>query len=79
MQCIRCEGFMIEDCFDDPGHADGHGMVAWRCINCGEVLDAVIQHHRASPSPHCAPLFKRSHPRHTNSLFVGPATRDDRL
>jgi hypothetical protein len=69
MRCLRCQGFMIEDCFDDQGQADGPGLVAWRCINCGEVLDTVIQQHRASPSPECALLFKRTHPRQTNRGF----------
>ena len=38
MRWLRCQGFMIEDRFDDPGLVDARGMVAWRCINCGEVL-----------------------------------------
>ena len=62
MRCYRCQGFMIEDRFD-PEEGDRPGMVAWRCINCGEVLDAVIQHHRYSPSPDCVPLVRRTHPR----------------
>ena len=69
MRCLRCQGFMIEDGFDDPGLADARGMVAWRCINCGEVLDAVIRQHRALPSPECTPPFKRTHPRPRNSAF----------
>ena len=51
MRCLRCQGFMIEDRFVHPEHADTLEVVAWRCINCGEVLDAVIHHHRALPSP----------------------------
>jgi hypothetical protein len=26
MRCLRCQGFMIEDRFDDPGLADARGM-----------------------------------------------------
>ena len=67
MRCCRCQGFMIEDRFD-PEQGDSPRMVAWRCINCGEVLDAVIQHHRYSPSSN-APLVRRTHPRPPNSGF----------
>jgi hypothetical protein len=41
---------MIEDRFVDLNQADSLWMVAWRCVNCGEVLDAVIHHHRSLPS-----------------------------
>jgi hypothetical protein len=51
MRCIRCQGFMIEDRFVDLSQADSLWMVAWRCVNCGEVLDAVIHHHRSLTSP----------------------------
>lgn len=49
MRCIRCRGLMIEDRFVDL-EKDILCVVAWRCINCGEVLDTVIHHHRSLPS-----------------------------
>jgi hypothetical protein len=48
MRGARCQGFMVEDRFLDMGQADIRWAFVWRCINCGEVLDAVIQHHRCS-------------------------------
>jgi len=55
MRCRRCQGFMIEDRFVHREHADTLEVVARRCINCGEILDAVIHHHRALPSPITVP------------------------
>lgn len=46
MRCGRCKGLMVWDRFLDMGQADILWAFAWRCINCGEVLDAVIQDHR---------------------------------
>jgi hypothetical protein len=50
MRCARCQGFMVEDRFLDMGQADILWAFVWRCVNCGEVLDAVIQHHRGCRS-----------------------------
>jgi hypothetical protein len=50
MNCARCKGLMVWDRFLDMGQADILWTSAWRCINCGEVLDAVIQDHRRSLS-----------------------------
>jgi hypothetical protein len=46
MRCARCNGLMVWDRFLDMGQADILWAFAWRCINCGEVLDAVIHDHR---------------------------------
>lgn len=47
MRCNRCRGCMIRDQFldllDDTGQVN---FIAWRCLNCGEVFDAVVQKHR---------------------------------
>ena len=50
MRCARCQGFMVWDHLLDMGQADSLWAFAWRCINCGEVLDAVIQDHRGCRS-----------------------------
>ena len=46
MRCARCQGLMVWDQFLDMAQADALWALAWRCINCGEVLDAVIEDHR---------------------------------
>lgn len=47
MSCNRCRGCMIRDLFidlqDDTGQVT---IMAWRCLNCGEVFDGVVQKHR---------------------------------
>ena len=53
MRCTRCQGFMMEDCFVDLEHDIGR-VAAWRCLNCGEVVDTVIHRHRSLPFPELA-------------------------
>jgi hypothetical protein len=48
MRCMRCQGLMVWDRFLDLAQTDPLWALAWRCVNCGEVLDAVIQSHRIS-------------------------------
>lgn len=40
--CRKCHGFMVEDRMTDQ-RTIAH---VYRCVNCGEVVDAVIQSHR---------------------------------
>ena len=42
MRCRRCQGLMVWDRFIDLAQSDLLWAFAWRCVNCGEVLDAVI-------------------------------------
>ena len=55
MTCTRCQGLMVEDHFMDFDGTIGHMWASGhRCMNCGNVHDAVIQQHRlarASQSP----------------------------
>jgi hypothetical protein len=47
MTCLRCEGFMVEDhCLDMGGAYGEMWTTSWRCMNCGCVHDAVIEHHQ---------------------------------
>ena len=50
--CARCGGLMVlehyMDLQDDTGQI---GMTAWRCTNCGEVIDPVILQDRIKPAP----------------------------
>ncbi|CAI4033778.1 hypothetical protein DNFV4_04220 [Nitrospira tepida] len=55
MVCARCEGCMVRDEFYDYSDDTGQGHFdGWRCINCGEIYDALILHHRTRPpqQPH---------------------------
>lgn len=49
MRCTRCRGLMVEErCIDLAQLAYIWGC-AWRCVNCGDVTDTIIQHHRSLP------------------------------
>jgi len=47
MICQRCEGLMVLELYDDLelGSA-GYEVSAWRCLNCGAIVDSVIAAHR---------------------------------
>ncbi len=47
MNCSRCRGFMVEDHFlDYEGGFREMWASGWRCLNCGQVYDAVIEQNR---------------------------------
>ncbi len=45
MECTRCAGMMVVDHYVDIA---GSSMLVrtWRCINCGAVVDPLINHNR---------------------------------
>lgn len=64
MCCQRCNGCMIRDSFVDLKDDTGRiGFEAWRCLNCGEVIDPLVLTHRMeTPS---APYRGRTRDRRT--------------
>ena len=50
MRCTRCRGLMVEDRCIDLAQLEHIWGRAWRCVNCGNVTDTIIQHHRSLPS-----------------------------
>jgi hypothetical protein len=69
---------MVSDPFLDIGQVDTLWTFAWRCINCGEVVDAVIRNHRLLRS-HLAVAHQKTHratiPPLQRTRRYGPATR----
>ncbi len=53
MRCERCRGLMvIERCGDTLDDSGRLFFDAWRCVSCGDVVDAVIlSHRRRRPEP----------------------------
>lgn len=50
--CVRCRGLMVLDHYIDLQDDTGQiGLDAWRCMNCGEVVDLVIRENRFRPAP----------------------------
>ncbi|MBX3300848.1 MAG: hypothetical protein KF693_01395 [Nitrospira sp.] len=47
MNCSRCQGLLVRDHFLDFDGTIGHMWASgYRCMNCGNVLDPVIEKHR---------------------------------
>ncbi len=53
MRCARCQGFMMSQTYEDlEDDTSQMSISAWRCFNCGEVVDSLILKHRLSrPTP----------------------------
>ena len=49
MKCPRCDGFMTVESLYDVKADMTCGIVGARCINCGNVEDAVICRNRVAP------------------------------
>ncbi len=61
MQCVRCNGLMVIDRFDDLADDTGQlGFAGWRCLVCGNITDPVIIANRHSPPEAKKPLRKRA-------------------
>jgi hypothetical protein len=56
MRCLRCDGLMVCEQFDDSGErgSSEHEDAGWRCINCGAIVDSVIAAYRRLTSPAAA-------------------------
>lgn len=47
MNCSRCQGFMVREHFLDFDGTIGHMWArGYRCMNCGNVHDPIIERHR---------------------------------
>ena len=50
--CVRCGGLMVVEYYIDLQDDTGQiGLIAWRCMSCGEVIDPVILQNRWRPAP----------------------------
>ena len=45
MICHRCHGFMVEEWLFDMDDQSS-SVSGYRCVNCGEVTESVLLHHR---------------------------------
>jgi hypothetical protein len=47
MECIRCQGLMVEDHFFDFEGTQGFmWMKGWRCMHCGHAADPLLEANR---------------------------------
>ena len=52
MNCSRCGGLMVPNCFLDYWEDNGElGYNGFRCVSCGEVIDPKILDNREALEP----------------------------
>ena len=57
MMCLRCDGLMVCELFEDfEGLSSDYEFTGWRCINCGAIVDPLIAAHRHMASSVVAPI-----------------------
>jgi hypothetical protein len=47
VECPKCQGLMVRERFSDSAVS----FDAWKCVNCGAILDPVIIQNRRSNTP----------------------------
>lgn len=53
MECPRCHGFMVIDaCLNVEGFLNKAWVHEWRCLNCGEIIDAQTLANRNTSRQH---------------------------
>lgn len=60
MNCERCQGLLLADRYNVLAGVDLRECVMWRCVNCGNILDAQIVMHRALQTHH-VPIATPAH------------------
>lgn len=60
MACRRCRGLTVVDHFIDMQDDGGHlWLCAWRCVNCGEVVEPGILRNRLTGKSLLAQIVHR--------------------
>ena len=49
--CTRCQGLLVNVRFMDMLEIDSLWGSGWRCVNCGSIVDSVIQANRRLAHP----------------------------
>ncbi len=72
MECVRCQGLMVPGYFSEMKQTGGLEVIQfWRCINCGEVVDPLIDHYRRlSQSSHGRFPQTLKNPARTSHVFA---------
>lgn len=77
--CTRCGGLLIReglfDLFDDTGHMR---RWAWRCVQCGDIVDSLILRHRACVDLSALKAVRRRRWNGVEALSRNPAPCDRR-
>lgn len=49
--CQRCQGYMVREYYMDRFDGNCLWGIGWRCVNCGAVIDPVIDVHQQRGKP----------------------------
>lgn len=74
MQCERCRGLMVVDHFVDLADQDGNlWLRAWRCVNCGAVMEPGILRNRTAKPSRLTQILGRltAKPAHSDVVPIG--------
>lgn len=70
--CSRCEGCMVEDFLLDMEDSSGPmWLQAWRCMNCGNIYEPVLQQNRLAKETQMATPNAIAQPRHAENRSLG--------
>ena len=70
MSCSRCQGLMIRDHFLDFDGTIGYMWAnGYRCMNCGNVHDPVIEQHRLARNQQAPAIQNDEHESGKNDLI----------
>lgn len=51
MHCPRCDGLMVGEYFSAPLIDTYYGFQGHRCLNCGAIVDGIIEANQGSSVP----------------------------
>lgn len=74
--CVRCGGLMVMEYYMDLQDDTGQlGLKAWRCTNCGEVIDPTILGNRMNRVPNL--LYGTKQRNYAQQMRPNTSTKSD--
>lgn len=56
MPCVRCRGLMVAEFLVESANDELEDARAWRCVNCGELVDRQVLRNRHNRTGRHSPL-----------------------
>ena len=79
MSCSRCQGLMVKEHFLDFDGTIGHMWASgYRCMNCGNASDSVIEQHRQTRTqqtlvPQSREIYNKEYEPSTHDILMPAA------
>jgi hypothetical protein len=72
MNCLRCQGLMVQDLFYDFEGTSGHTWSqSQRCMNCGHAHDRVMEQNRVGSLKKAVPPVSSEPDYHDEEVHLG--------